>query len=345
MIRLYVGDRRKGVRCERLWRAWTEVRLRCEWIAGIHGVGMGHVHSVGQAALARPRSLFLACVTLVDTARQDEGTPTLFAYRVAKQRQIDRRAQCRGRTHDGERLQEKKKTCCSRHFGSSLFQSLRVTRHVPFMVWRDWPSWSGDSEVSCGGTRLDRRRTPQYHVRAVVATEQQEADWVDGASAACAGHRRWKTLAQELHGNGEVADNEVASHPLIANLFHEICAENPELPALVSDITTAAKEALVVPNPTTTPGELREEALHAQSLQQECGSEEAETPEIEVRREVSCAELPQAKKWVVSDSIGQRAGCPSSLGHSKDQVARRKVGQPERRLSWTRPCWMPVVLF
>ena len=56
----------------------------------------------------------------------------------------------------------------------------------------------------------------------------------------------------------------------------------------------------------------------AQSLQQECGSEEAETPEIEVRTEVSCAELTQAKKWVVSDSIGQRAGCPSSLGHSKE---------------------------
>ena len=101
MIRLYVGDRRKGVRCEGLWRAWTEDRSRCEWIAGIHGVGMGHVHSVGQATLARPRSLFSACVTLVDTARQDEETSTLFAHRVAKQRQIDRRAQCRGRTHDG----------------------------------------------------------------------------------------------------------------------------------------------------------------------------------------------------------------------------------------------------
>ena len=167
MIRLYVVDRRKGVRCGGLWRAWTEDRSRCEWIAGIHGVGMGHGRSVRQATLARPRSLFLACVTLVDKARQDEGTSTLFAHRAAKQRQIDRRAQCRGRTHDGERLQEKKKTCCSRHFGSSLFQYLRVTRHVPFMVWRDWSSWSGDSEVSCGGTRLDRRRTLQDHVRAV----------------------------------------------------------------------------------------------------------------------------------------------------------------------------------
>ena len=58
MIRLYVGDRRTGVRCEGLWRAWTEDRSRCEWIAGIHGVGMGHGRSVGQATLARPRSLF-----------------------------------------------------------------------------------------------------------------------------------------------------------------------------------------------------------------------------------------------------------------------------------------------
>ena len=32
-----------------------------------------------------------------------------------------------------------------------------------------------------------------------VATEYQEANRVDGASAACVGHRRWKTLAQELH--------------------------------------------------------------------------------------------------------------------------------------------------
>ena len=66
-----------------------------------------------------------------------------------------------------ENVCRREKTCCSRHFGSSLFQYLRVTRHVPFMVWRDWSSWSGDSEVSCGGPRLDRRREPQDHVRAV----------------------------------------------------------------------------------------------------------------------------------------------------------------------------------
>ena len=77
-------------------------------------------------------------------------TATLFVRRAAKQRRIDRRAQRRGRTLDGERLQNKK-TCCSRHVGSSLFQFLGVTRHVPFMVWRDGPEWSDDSVVSCGG--------------------------------------------------------------------------------------------------------------------------------------------------------------------------------------------------
>ena len=75
------------------------------------------------------------------------------------------------------------------------------------------------------------------------------------------------------HGNGEVADNEVASHPLIANLFQEICAENPELPALVLEITTAAKGAVAVPNPTTTPGELREEA--PQALRRVCSKSAA----------------------------------------------------------------------
>ena len=27
------------------------------------------------------------------------------------------------------------------------------------------------------------------------------------------------------------------------------------------------------------------------------------------------------------------------------QMAGRKMCQPERKLSWTRPCWMPDVLF
>ena len=39
--------------------------------------------------------------------RKDEGTSTLFVRRAAKQRRIDRRAQRRGRTLDGERLQKK----------------------------------------------------------------------------------------------------------------------------------------------------------------------------------------------------------------------------------------------
>ena len=31
----------RGVRCDGLWRAWTEDRSRCKWTAGIHGIGMG----------------------------------------------------------------------------------------------------------------------------------------------------------------------------------------------------------------------------------------------------------------------------------------------------------------
>ena len=86
---------------------------------------------------------------------------------------------------------------------------------------------------------------------------------MDGASLASAGHRRWKTLAQELHGNGEVTDNEVASHPLFANLSQEICAENPRLATLVSEVTRVAKEAVAVPKPTTTPEEMDAQAALA----------------------------------------------------------------------------------
>ena len=82
----------KAARCEGLWRGWTEDTSQCEWTAGIHGIGMGRGLSVGQAIVARQRSLFLACVKLVDTARHDEITATLFAQRAAKQRRIDRRA-------------------------------------------------------------------------------------------------------------------------------------------------------------------------------------------------------------------------------------------------------------
>ena len=32
---------------------------------------------------------------------------------------------------------------------------------------QDWLDWSDDSDVSCGGVRLDRRRELQYHVRTV----------------------------------------------------------------------------------------------------------------------------------------------------------------------------------
>ena len=116
------------------------------------------------------------------------------------------------------------------------------------------------------------------------------------------------------HGNGEVADNEVASHPLIANLFQEICAENPDRLHKSRQGSSGSSQSDLDARRAAR----RSTSGLAQSLQQEFGSEEAETPEVEVRTEVSCAELTQAKKWVVSDSIGQRVGCLSSLGHSKE---------------------------
>ena len=48
----------------------------------------------------------------------------------------------------------------------------------------------------------------------------------------------------------------------------------------------------------------------------------------------------------------QEAGAPlaksNEVGHLQnggEQMAGRKMCQPERKLSCTRPCWMPVVLF
>ena len=81
---------------------------------------------------------------------------------------------------------------------------------------------------------------------------------VDAASAATCSTQRVKDMCPgAAHGNGEVADNEVASHPLSANLFQEICAENQNLATLVSEVTAVAKEAVAIP------GELLDEALQA----------------------------------------------------------------------------------
>ena len=84
---------------------------------------------------------------------------------------LNRRESTEGHTLSENFLMEnvckKKETCCSRNVGSSFFQSLGVARHVPFMVWRDGPERSDDSEVSNGGVRLDRRRELQHHVRTV----------------------------------------------------------------------------------------------------------------------------------------------------------------------------------
>ena len=108
------------------------------------------------------------------------------------------------------------KTC----FRTCFFQSLCVTRHVPFMVWRDWPDWSDDSEVSTGGTRLDRRRkTAVPCAFGLWLLDNRKQTGVDGASAATCWTQRVKDICPgAANGNGEVALKEVASKPLSANL-------------------------------------------------------------------------------------------------------------------------------
>ena len=81
---------------------------------------------------------------------------------------------------------------------------------------------------------------------------------MDGASAAtCWTQKVEDTGPGAAHGNGEVTDNEVASHPLIVNLSQEICTGIPKLAALVSEVTAVAKKAVAVP------GKLLDEALQA----------------------------------------------------------------------------------
>ena len=128
---------------------------------------------------------------------------------------------------------------------------------------------------------------------------------VDAASAATCWTQRVKDIYPEAaHGNGEVADNEVASHPLSANLSQEICAENPKLATLFSEVTAVAKEAVAVP------GELLDEALQVLRRvgSRSAAAEEDKTVVIEVRREVSCVEVAQAQNCVVTDSISPTDG-------------------------------------
>ena len=126
-----------------------------------------------------------------------------------------------------------------------------------------------------------------------------------------AGHRGWKDICPgAAHGNGEVALKEVASKPLSANLCKQVCEENLELAAPVSEITTVAKEAVAVRK------KLLDEALQtlrrvgsrstaAGAPKRRCDSRGAE---VEARREASCAELAQAQNCVVSDSISPTSG-------------------------------------
>ena len=94
------------------------------------------------------------------TGKQRQFGPSLLSHRHES---------TEGRKDVGELLMKNvfRKMLLKTCFRTCFFQSLGVTRHVPFMVWRDWPDWSDDSEVSTGGTRLDRRRELQYHVRSV----------------------------------------------------------------------------------------------------------------------------------------------------------------------------------
>ena len=57
-----------------------------------------------------------------------------------------------------------------------------------------------------------------------VATEQHETD--AASAATCWTQKVEDTDPGPAHENGEFADNEVASHPLIANLSQEICGHN-----------------------------------------------------------------------------------------------------------------------
>ena len=117
----------------------------------------------------RPWRVSAACFRLVSNSwTWQDRTENSDIFRPSRRQTETNRSQ--GTTswkNSRRRTSAEQKTCCSRHVGSSLFQFLGVTRHVPFMVWRDGPEWSDGSVVSCGGVCLDRRRELQYHVRSV----------------------------------------------------------------------------------------------------------------------------------------------------------------------------------
>ena len=68
---------------------------------------MGHGVVSWTGDCGAPAHLVFGLLHTRGHGRKDEGTSTLFAQHAAKQRRIDRRAQRRGRTLDGERLQKK----------------------------------------------------------------------------------------------------------------------------------------------------------------------------------------------------------------------------------------------
>ena len=129
-----------------------------------------------------------------------KGRGDIDTFRPSRRQTETNRSQGTTSWKNSRRTTSAEKRCCSRHVGSSLFQFLGVTHHVPSMVWRDGSDWSDDSEVSTGGTRLDRRRKPECHVRAVCGcwtTGNKPGGWCE------CGHvldtEGGKTYAQELH--------------------------------------------------------------------------------------------------------------------------------------------------
>ena len=129
-----------------------------------------------------------------------KGRGDIDTFRPSRRQTETNRSQGTTSWKNSRRTTSAEKRCCSRHVGSSLFQFLGVTHHVPSMVWRDGPDWSDDSVVSTGGTRLDRRRKPECHVRAVCGcwtTGNKPGGWCE------CGHvldtEGGQTYAQELH--------------------------------------------------------------------------------------------------------------------------------------------------
>ena len=111
------------------------------------GVGGRRTDRMGSTALAwdvdchldrRPWRVSAACFRLVSNSwTWQDRTENSDTFRPSRRN----RDESQGTTswkNSRRRTSAEQKTCCSRHVGSSLFQFLGVTRHVPFMVLERW---------------------------------------------------------------------------------------------------------------------------------------------------------------------------------------------------------------